>query len=206
MMTSAHPDDHNLPNYECCYCSSRAVGAANGRVSGAAVGGANGSVSGVGVGAAISRVSGAGAGGANGKVSDAGVVGVCGSVTGISGGKRNNSGVVDSGGSGSITGAGSGGGNGKAAYMLNGQMAAVGIVDTSRTVLHGQKIKDGFVCIQIIVLPQQMFLLHWFGQCRIILYAQSCKYVYSAEIRSLITFSTCRAMCCNRNCCSLVAG
>ena len=36
--------------------------------------------------------------------------------------------------------------------------------------------------------------------------AQSCKYVYSAEIRSLITFSTCRAMCCNRTCCSLVAG
>lgn len=147
---------------QCCYCSSRAVGAANGRVSGAAVGGAYGSVSGAGVGAANSRVSGAGAGGANGKVSDAGVVGVCDSVTGISGGKRNNNGVVDSGGSGSVTGGGSGAGNGRVAYMLNGQMAAVGIVDTSRTVLHGQKIKDGFVCIQIIVLPQQMFLLHWF--------------------------------------------
>ena len=50
------------------------------------------------------------------------------------------------------------------------------------------------------------YLINDNNQGGIIHYAQSCKYVYSAEIRSLITFSTCRAMCCNRTCCSLVAG
>ncbi|KAJ7389510.1 hypothetical protein OS493_030895, partial [Desmophyllum pertusum] len=54
-----------------------------------------------------------------------------------------------------------------------------------------------------VALP---YLINDNNQGGIIHYAQSCEYVYSAEISSLMTLSTCKEVCCNRTRCSLVAG
>ena len=83
--------------------------------------------------------------------------GVCGAVSsvGAAGGGRQR---VDGGGNeGAEAGAGlTGGGNGDGvAYVVDNQIKAVGKVDHTRKILHGHKIKTGFLCVQLTYVQSQ---------------------------------------------------